>query len=198
MVAYEQYFQQALIKIEKDRLTSLGMNYDQELNDRHKSIEEQIDIFQREYLANILNTNQHVLDYPIKFKYFQIVTDTSKTNLFDFSQNLLQYNNYESLEFLRNNYPTFSDLILRVNDQANGISDDITFFTTIYYIVSGVIFAIILACLIGSTLIRLKVCWICADVEYIFKLVNCANLKQLFHDLEEVSKKLMENGQEDK
>lgn len=46
------------------------MNYDQELNDRHKSIEEQIDIFQREYLANILNTNQHVLDYPIKFKYF--------------------------------------------------------------------------------------------------------------------------------
>lgn len=85
-----------------------------------------------------------------------------------------------------------------MNDQANGIGDDITFFTTIYYIVSGVIFAIILACLIGSTLIRLKVCWICADVEYIFKLVNCANLKQLFHDLEEVSKKLMENGQEDK
>ena len=126
------------------------------------------------------------------------MTDTTKTNLFDFSQNLLQFNSPDSLFFLRVNYPAFSNLILRVKDQASGISQNVNFFIMIYYIVSGVIFAIILACLIISTFIRLKVCWICADVEYIFKLVNCSNLKQLFNDLEEVSKKIMENGQEEK
>lgn len=82
-----------------------------------------------------------------------------------------------------------------INEQANGISDDIFFLNSIYYIVSGSVFAVVLACLIFSTVIRLKVCWICSDVEHIFKLASCSNLKALFSDLADVSKKIMENGQ---
>ena len=67
-----------------------------------------IDSFQLHYIAETINSEP--IEYELKFHRYTIKTDTSKTNLIDYSQNLATFTLNKSMLFLARNYRTLVHL----------------------------------------------------------------------------------------
>lgn len=123
MKAYQDHYSYKVIKSAEPYIRQMGIDYDGILAQTAKRIETQVNNFENEYLGSFLYGNEINITYGVQFKYFNVSTDTTTTNLLDFSQNILLYGNEDSLGFLVRNYPTFVSLARQVIKQNSVITD---------------------------------------------------------------------------
>ena len=97
-----------LIDAEEEFLLQQGLNTTS-LKDKLVSMTyRSVDSFQVHYIAETLNSE--AIEYELRFHRYTLRTDTSKTNLIDYSQNLATFTLNKSMLFLAHNYRTLASL----------------------------------------------------------------------------------------